>query len=341
VPEVYLYENGVKVADFTFLRLNKLGEEDLFILECTKALTAGKYITFYVSPIWCMRMDVLVTNINLVSIGYGSTIASLNIHLPALSQIDFIKMICNIFGLIPETNVWDKKIKFWNYLELYDNISLARDWSAYLSESEGETEFKFGDYAQNNYLKYKDSDDVLKNEGRGNFQVKDETLPFEKDAMELPVSTCDQVQVLGNVDISRINFNTFNPDAGLGDPPYNSNDTIGPRIVFVKTTSPTASPLKKFVFHSPSSYDYSVTTPRLASSLEIAMSSQIDNYAGLSRLLTQANFCRLKFNLPVFEVENLKHYIPIYLSQKKAYFAVIIPNNYIPGRLCTVDLIKL
>jgi hypothetical protein len=73
----------------------------------------------------------------------------------------------------------------------------------------------------------------------------------------------------------------------------------------------------------------------------VAMSSLIGNYAGLSRLLTKTNLRRAKFNLPVYEVAGLKHYIPIYLSQYKAYFYVNKINNFVPGKLCTIDLIKL
>jgi hypothetical protein len=144
---------------------------------------------------------------------------------------------------------------------------------------------------------------------------------------------------LTDVDISRINFNDYDPDTGL----YVQNDTIDPRIVYVKNTRYVGSPLyeKKFKFRSLGILDYEVTTPRIASSLEIAMSSLIENYSGLSRLLTQTNLLRLKFNLPVYEVANLKHYIPVYLKQYKSYFYVNKINNYIPGRLCTIDLIKL
>ena len=336
-PDCYLYENGVKVADFYLVNQDELNTNAYPVYECVRTSQAGKFMTFYVSPVWCGMSNISITKIEATGIGYGSSIASLNLYLPGLSQTEFIKMICNMFGLIPETDVWNKKVRFWNYLELYDNVALARDWSKYLSESQGETEFKFGDYAQNNYLNYKESDDVLKNEGRGNFQVDDQTLINEKDVVQLPVSTCDEIQVLTDVDISRINFNTYNPDTGL----YEQNDTIDPRIVYVKKTSIDASPLKEFTFQSPTAIPYTVTTPRIASSLEISMSSLIDNYSGLSRLLTETNYCRLKFNLPVYEVANLKHYIPVYIEQYKAYFYVNKINNYIPGKLCTVELIKL
>jgi len=48
-----------------------------------------------------------------------------------------------------------------------------------------------------------------------------------------------------------------------------------------------------------------------------------------------------KLNLPVYEVAGLKHYIPIYLKQYKAYFYVNMINNYVPGQLSIIDLIKL
>jgi hypothetical protein len=67
----------------------------------------------------------------------------------------------------------------------------------------------------------------------------------------------------------------------------------------------------------------------------------IYNYSGLSRLLTKTNIRKAKFNLPAFEVAGLKHNIPIYVSQYKAYFYVNKISNYVAGQLTTIDLIKL
>jgi hypothetical protein len=86
---------------------------------------------------------------------------------------------------------------------------------------------------------------------------------------------------------------------------------------------------------------FDVAAPKLVCSLEVSFSDLVSNYQGLSRLLTKTNLRRAKFNLPVYEVAGLKHYIPIYLSQYKAYFYVNKVNNYVPGKLCTIDLIKL
>jgi hypothetical protein len=241
-----------------------------------------------------------------------------------------------MFGLIPDVIPRDKKILFWNLSTLYDNIFIARDWSAYLSESDDETEFKFGDYAQNNYLKYKASDDVKKDAGRGIMNIEDDTLPFEKDKLELPFSTCDEIEVLINAPaqiISRIAFNKRDLNG------YDPNETIDPRIVLISRCPDT----KTFGFRATEAPGAALdaTAPKKASSLEVSFSYMVTYYAALSRMLTKTNLRRVKFNLPVYEVAGLRHYIPIYLSQYKAYFYVNKINNYVPGKLCTIDLIKL
>lgn len=273
-----------------------------------------------------------------------SSIVTPAVHLPALSQTEFIKMICNMFALIPDVTPRDRKIKFWNYSDLYDNIPLARDWSQYLSERDDEVEFKFGDYAQDNYLKYAESDDVVKDTGKGSMQIADETLPEEKDVVDLPVSTCDEVTILNNIfsiNVSRIAFNIFNPDTSAYDP----EKTIDPRIVYIDHTASVASPLYEKTLGLRATVapggEVDVTSPKKASSIEVSMSNLIYNYSGLSRLLTKTNIRRAKFNLPAFEVSGLKHYIPIYVSQYKAYFYVNKISNYVAGQLNTVDLIQL
>jgi hypothetical protein len=339
---IYLYSGMASVGTFTLQSKSWLDTTAEYEIEYTAA--AGEHLTFWVDTHYPFYAYIIsVTEIRDAKIDYLSYVVCKN-HLPDISQVEFIKMICNMFGLIPEVTARDKKIKFWNYEDLYKNIAVARDWSAYLSERDDEMEFKFGDYAQNNYLRYKESDDVIKDQGRGIMQVNDETLEFEKEVIELPVSTCDEVAVMPtnfSVNISRINFNKWNSKTSL----YDQEDSIDPRIVYVDFTKETTGPLYQKTFGirptvAPGGAT-DVTTPKKASSLEASFSYLVTNYAALSRMLTKTNLRRAKFNLPVYEVAGLKHYVPIYLSQYKAYFYVNGINNYVPGQLCTIDLIKL
>jgi len=333
LPALNLCEGGIVVAAFTSVPLSVTESN----YEVEYAATVGDDLTVESSMAYFYYYTITVVKITDALIGFGSLNVTPRLHLPDMSQTDFIKMICNMFGLIPDVIPRDHKIYFWNYSDLYDNIPVARDWSAYLSEREDEAEFKFGDYAQNNYLKYKDSDDVIEDNGKGTMQIDDETLPADKDVVLLPVSTCDEVTVMTDVDISRIDFNKFNADTSV----YDQNKKIDARIVFIKLADVTKTFKVWDCVAMAACGSFTATPPKIACSLEVSFSDLIINYQGLSRLLTKTNLRRAKFNLPVYEVAGLKHYIPIYLSQYKAYFYVNKINNYVPGQLCTIDLIKL
>jgi len=336
-PGCWVYLAGIPVATLQSTYLNShvyIGEYDA---------TVGDLLRIVIGPFYnCTGYGIAITDVEIDGITFNLPVTP-RLHLPDISQTEFIKMICNMFGLIPDVTPRDRVIKFWNYDDLYDNISIARDWSEYLSERDGESEFEFGDYAQDNYLRYRESEDVIKDAGMGSMQIDDDTLPPEKEVVEIPFSTTDQVRILDDVfavDVSRINFNEFDID----DADYKPNKSIDPRIVYVDHCREDFSPpysktfgITPTVGGAPTDID----TPKIARSQDISFASLVSNYASLSRLLTQTNLKRAKFNLPVYEVAGLKHYIPIYLRQYKAYFYVNKINNYVPGQLCTIDLIKL
>ena len=337
---VEVYNNAILQGNMNLLSGGGFGNPPFVYDYELSGVTTGDIIQFWVPAEEYFNWSVAVTEISDSKIGLGNYVSP-RLHLPDMTQINFIKMICNMFGLIPEVSGKDMTVKFWNYSELYDNIALARDWSAYLSEREDETEFKFGDYAQYNYLKYKESDDVIKDNGTGIMIVDDETLILQKDALKLDISTCDEVTIAftNPVATSRIAFNDWYDDAGL----YKANDSIDPRIVYVKEATGKELVLWDAVDINgvPTGNHVHIPDPLMATSIDIAFSTLVYHYGALSRMLTKTNLRRCKFNLPVYEVAGLKHYIPIYLRQYQAYFYVNKINNYVPGQLCIIDLIKL
>jgi hypothetical protein len=331
-PTLSVYKNGAYQGDMAVT-----GGTTLSIHEYTVAGTSGQHVEILTTAYQYYYYSSAVIEIVDSKISYGSVVTP-RLHLPDMTQIDFIKTICNMFGLIPDVTARDKKIKFWNYSDLYDNIPVARDWSAYLSEREDETEFKFGDYAQKNYLRYKESKDVVIDNGRGAMLINDETLPLEKDVVDLPLSTCDEITIAftaPEVNVSRIDMNKWDNNTVT----WKASDSIDPRIVYVKRA--TGKVFKVWDTVAMNINSETVNDPKIASSMDVSFSSLVVNYAWLSRMLTKTNLRRAKFNLPVYEVAGLKHYIPIYLNQYKAYFYVNKINNYVPGQLCTIDLIKL
>jgi hypothetical protein len=327
-----LFSGGAYVGTFVINPSLGFGLMGVWDYEYTAA--AGEDISFKTPAGLITYYTLSVIEITDAKIGYSSSVTP-RLHLPDLTQVDFIKMICNMFGLIPNVTPRDKIIYFWNYSDLYNNIAIARDWSAYLSERDDVVEFKFGEYAQSNYLKYKDSEDVILDNGKGTLLIDDETLPSEKNVVEIPVSTCDEVIVVTDVPVSRIAFNKWNGSTSV----YDQNDSIDPRIVFVKKADGTKTFSLRATIAPGGGID--TVSPKYSDSIDVSFSHLVTNYAWLSRILTKTNLRKTKFNLPIHEVSGLKHYIPIYLKQYKAYFYVNLISNYVPGQLCDVDLIKL
>ena len=344
-PELKLNAGLTAVATFEITSIGFIS----YTYEAEYDATAGEDIWISTTAFNCYYYSIQVTAIEDAKIEYGSWVEP-RLYLPDMTQIDFIKMVCHVFGLVPSANARDHKIKFWNYQELYDNMPFARDWSQYLSERDDEVEFRFGDYAQHNYLRFKQSNDVIASNGIGELPFDDETLPEDKDIVQLAVSTCDEVRILMNVfsiDVSRIAFNKWNDT----DATYDKNETVDARLVYVDYCREGASPVYQKEFwirdtEAPLTGSFAgssiqILTPKIASSLPVSFSSLIRYYAPLSRLLTKPNLRRAKMNLPVYEVAGLSHNIPVYLSQYKAYFYVNKVSNYVAGKLCTVELIRL
>lgn len=310
-------ENGRTISVFT-------GELDMI---------AGQSMQFAVSAIVTHYFDLSITAIENPLIAHGSDITPA-VNLPQITQSDFIKMICNMFALVPECNPRTRNIHFWSFNELYENIPIARDWSDYLSETNEETEFKFGDYAQRNFMRYKDSDDVIPDNGTGMMQINDVNLNEEQDMIKIPVSYSDEVLVMNGINVSRINMNIY--DAKLDE--YNINEKIDPRIVYVKTVTGKTLHIREIGGFE---IVLDVNDPKCGSSIETSFGSLGANYAPLANMLYHATLRRLKFNLPVYEVSALQHNVPVYLRQYASYFYVNKINNFVAGKLCTADLIKL
>jgi hypothetical protein len=295
-------------------------------------MTAGETMQFGVNRVRTFYFDLSVTAIENPLIGVGSDVI-VKLNMPQITQSDFIKMICNMMALVPECNPRTRNVDFWSFNELYENIPIARDWSEYLSESGEETEFKFGDYAKRNYMRFKESDDVIPENGTGMMQINDVNLAEEKPMIAIPISYSDEVLVLDGINVSRINMNIYDPKLDT----YNASEKIDPRIIYVKTLSGKNMHIRDV---NGTTLDV-IGTPKAGSSIEISFGSLGANYAPLANMLYRATLRRLKFNLPVYEVAGLKHNIPVYLRQYAAYFYVNKVNNFVAGKLCTVDLIKL
>jgi hypothetical protein len=277
-----------------------------------------------------------ITDIKDAALGFGSVIDNPAQYLPDMEQTDLVKMFCNLLGLVPEVNPWTRTISFWNYSDLYRNKPQARDWSAYLSEHDDEGEFKFGEYAQQNYFRYKASNDVQSDNGVGILQLVDETLPPKKDVVTLPLATADEVNYDGYI-FSRLPFNKWDAQSAR----YKENKSIEGRLVYV--TRPDIGITWNIYDDWDNSGTYTACAdPNVCRQQPISFSTLLAPYYGaLGNMLVRTHLRRVKLNLPAYEVAGFKHNVPIYLQQYKAYFYVNKISNFVVGKLCTVELISL
>lgn len=339
---VKFYKNGVEDG-------NSSGEQTYFYSDgwywnqksfeyTVEDLDRNDKVTFYCDECHVNYLVIRCVNVVKSAIGYGDTDLNLAVNLPDMSQKEFIKGICNMYGLIPQS-LSGNHIHFWTYDDAINNISIAEDWSAYLSVKDTNTNFRLDGYARKNRFSYKESDDVAKGVTDGYIRVNDQTLDKEKDILELPFTSVDEVYLYDAIPAARIAINKLNED----NLTYTMNDKIDGRIVLIDNNSnASAKTLNIYDDKALSSTHTKITDPKIARGIPLYFGSLLaENYKGLSQILTNTVTRTLKFNLPALRVANLKHYIPIYLEQYNEHYIVNKISNYIEGKICEVELIKI
>lgn len=122
-------------------------------------------------------------------------------NLPDIKQIDFVKAIMQMSGLFAFLNS-SGSITFAPYSILNTNKIYARDWSQYLLHNgltiPNEMQYHQGDECQHNKMHYHNPDAFP--DWSGDYQIDNETLEYERDAVTLP-------------------FDAYNTDGGVANFP--------------------------------------------------------------------------------------------------------------------------
>src|SRR5690606_3584388 len=106
-------------------------------------------------------------------------------------QTDVWKDIMNQYCLVMQTNEINKTI-YLNYLnDVTANIQYARDWSNKIVKGGVKVSYDVGDYAQRNYIKYAEDEDVITGKGDGFFNIDDENLISEKELFRLKAAAVE------------------------------------------------------------------------------------------------------------------------------------------------------
>lgn len=111
-------------------------------------------------------------------------------NLPDISQLDFVKAMCAMFGLW--ATLVDGVVHLVRFVDFYTQTAI--DWSHKLvGTGDGDaanTTYMLADYAQRNILRYKE-DDTVKVDASGALVVDNENLDREKDMAQMPFAASD------------------------------------------------------------------------------------------------------------------------------------------------------
>lgn len=111
-------------------------------------------------------------------------------NLPDISQLDFVKAMCAMFGLW--ATLVDGVVYLVNFSDFYTQTAV--DWSGKIvgtgDSDAANTTYTLADYAQRNILRYKE-DNTVKIDASDALVVDNENINFEKEMLTLPFAASD------------------------------------------------------------------------------------------------------------------------------------------------------
>jgi hypothetical protein len=274
-------------------------------------------------------------------INYGGVI-HLEAILPEMTQTNFIKMVCQMYGLTMQADPVRKVIRFetWDYIS--GNIGNAVDWSGKLDSNPAlfyrELSYKFGNYAQVNNLLYTEDDNV-NGDYSGTLEIDDTSLEADADLFELEASGSDDISAFINtLAITLAQVKRFeNNEPAVGVQEYIETP---PRVLTVETVTTPAFTIDTGNLDGAtlavSSGDYlkgvfnSGAYPLNLDSLKARHWSKLE-----TSTLNRVKVITVDAHLLRADVANLDHFKPVYLKQFGEYFYINTINEFTGANVLT------
>lgn len=262
-------------------------------------------------------------------------------NLPDITQKDFVKSIMQLYGLMLQ--IVDGSAQFFTFNDVMDNRTNARDWSDFLVQTNRhETYIDFSsDIGESNFLKYKEDKSVATNYGNYDIPAINQFAKYrdiltnklfaatesvmEKDSLGNPVRMC-------KFDLYELSNNSYNLKSITQRICIPQNLDLNYTIdsVYGESTGGAGGDITVNVYTFENS-GAGLMYEELANSYWEAYMSIINKYKQM----------KLKFILPVSEINKFRFDYPIYLSQYGRYFFVKRINNWEVNKVVEIDLIVL
>ncbi|NCD70789.1 hypothetical protein [Mucilaginibacter agri] len=246
------------------------------------------------------------------------------------------------FGVICQTDNTTKTINFAFFRDIVNNIPKALDWSTKCLDQGKTISFQLGGYAQVNYMKYKEDDNVLPNGfADSQISVKDTTLPASANLFESQFAPTLNRPWLGGT-IAQITKIDTSTDANAAD------FSIGtqPRILIDEkrfVTTPvtftdggTTRILNNDFISVPYFYRDGLPEDNLRFN-----DLRLKYYPELEKILQQSKKVVRWLLLTPRDIMELDLLIPVYLQQDSCYYYINKIDSWRKGQPTKVELVKL
>ncbi|MES2275475.1 MAG: hypothetical protein V4592_05605 [Bacteroidota bacterium] len=284
---------------------------------------------------------------------YGQDIQCERIF-PDISQKDLLKDILQRFGIICQTDNTTRTINFASFRDIVNNIPVAHNWTGKcLNQGKG-ISFQLGGYAQVNYMKYKQDDNVLPlGFADAQINVADKTLPATADLLESQFApTLNRPYIGGSIaqvkmtDIADDNheFNIGVSPRILVDKKIDLRDYNGATIKFTDGDAGhdrvVNSTISAPYFYKPDG-EYNLCFGDMPGTNGTQPGLKTLYYPELQKILTQSKKVVRYFLLNPRDILELDLLIPIYLQQDGAYYYINKIDSWRKGQPTKIELVKL
>lgn len=241
-------------------------------------------------------------------------------NLPDIKQLDFVKMVCNLYGLFPCQT--PSGIDFIEIDKLEDNKPDAYDWSRYLLDDDPDaphhTDWHMTDLARRNRVSYKeDEKDLVIDEAF--LTVDDETLDREKDLFTIPLAASDG-DYIDQYDLTPLYDDSVDPPALIG---YEAefNECVHRLMRVVQW------------------YPYKLTV--LAFQGLSAEQIIAERYASYQAYVNQPRIVTERLRVPLADLRTLDYSRPVFLDKYGRHFAIIDIKWTVTQDTCEAKLLML
>ena len=253
-----------------------------------------------------VRIKKLITTFENPPICDGMEL-SIEANLPKISQMNYVKAICQICGIFPIPPVdGSTVVRFVTPGILEANKKNAVDWSSYVNGAPKKIGFTFSDFAQNNLITYKDGD-----KHAASFSMESPTADKEKTAFELPF-----MHLVGG------RWPLWSVEYDEEKKVYEwSRENVDPAIYCLR----------------PSGGDEN--TDAYLSFDELTPNMILKRWQPLADAVKHAKVIQVELLLPQVVVKYVDYSVPVYIEQFGGYFGIVSLTN--AGDKTTAELIKI